>query len=145
MNWQSILLWIALTPAITSAQVALDWQTIDAGGGRGAGGAYTLVGTMGHVDAATLSGGTYSLAGGFSGGIVMQPPGPPALSINQTTSKIILSWPVSSVNYQLQENITLSITGPWSAAARPRTTNSGRIRVTIPLSSGSQFYRLKSE
>ena len=118
---------------------------IDAGGGRGAGGAYTLVGTMAHLDAGTLNGGTYSLAGGFSGGIAMQPPGSPALSINHTTAKIILSWPVSSVNYQLQENITLSITGPWSAVAPLRTTKSGRISVTIPFSAGSRFYRLKSE
>jgi len=145
MNWQRFLLWLALTPAIAAAQVALNWQTIDAGGGTRAGGGYTLVGTISHLDARMLNGGNYSLAGGFSGGIAMQPPGPPALSIKQTTSKMILSWPVSSVNYQLQESITLSIAGPWSADVRPRTTNSGRISVVITSSPGSRFYRLKSE
>ena len=145
MNWQGFLLWLALTPAIASAQVALNWQTLDAGGGTSAGGGYTVVGTMAHLDAGTLNGGTYSLAGGFAGGIAMQPPGPPVLSVIHTRAKIVLSWPVSSVNYQLQENITLSTAGPWSADVRPRTTNSGHISVTIPFSPGNRFYRLKSE
>ena len=145
MKWQRFLLWLALIPGIASAQAALEWQTIDAGGGTSTGGGYTFVGTIAHLEAGMLNGGTYSLAGGFSGGIAMQPPGSPTLSINHTTARIILSWPVSSVNYQVQENTTLTITGPWSAIAQTQTTNTGRIFVTIPSSPGSRFYRLKSQ
>ena len=145
MNWQRFLLSLALIPANASAQVTLDWQTIDAGGGTSAGGGYTLVSTIAPLDAATSSGGTYSLAGGFGGGIAVQTPGAPVLSTIYTRDKIVLSWPASSVNYQLQENVTLFPAGPWSAVTRTQTTNSGRISITIPFSPGSRFYRLKSE
>jgi hypothetical protein len=143
LNWKAFLLWLALTPGIASAQVALDWQTIDAGGSISRGGAYSLASTIGNPGAGTLNGGTYSLAGGFWGGIAVQTPDAPALSIDQTGANIVLSWPVSGVGFQLQENVTLSITGAWSVVAQSRTTNTGRIFVTIPFSSGSRFYRLE--
>ena len=43
----------------------LTWSTIDVGGGRSTGGAYTLEGTIGQPDAGLMSGGSYVLAGGF--------------------------------------------------------------------------------
>jgi hypothetical protein len=52
--------------ASTQAQLTLDWFTIDAGGhtfSTGAG--YSLGGTCGQPDAGTVSGSTYTLAGGF--------------------------------------------------------------------------------
>jgi len=46
---------------------AIAWWTIDGGGAMfSTGGAYSLGGTMGQADAAdVLSGGTYTLSGGF--------------------------------------------------------------------------------
>ena len=43
----------------------LDWSTVDGGGERSTGGTYTLEGTAGQHDAGGISGGTYSLYGGF--------------------------------------------------------------------------------
>jgi hypothetical protein len=55
--------------AQTGGGYDLTWSTIDAGGGGSAGGGYQLAGTLGQPDAgATLSGGAYSLSGGFWGG-----------------------------------------------------------------------------
>jgi hypothetical protein len=49
-----------------SAQYSLSWLTIDCGGVmQSAGGTYTLGGTIGQPDAGALSGGAYSLSGGF--------------------------------------------------------------------------------
>jgi hypothetical protein len=50
------------------------WFTIDAGGGRSAGGDYTLNGTIGQpeVDSPAI-GGDYSLTGGFWPGLAVQP------------------------------------------------------------------------
>jgi hypothetical protein len=45
----------------------LTWSTVDGGGGESSGSDYTLLGTVGQPDAARLSGGGYSLVGGFWG------------------------------------------------------------------------------
>lgn len=47
----------------------LTWSTIDGGGAMfSTGGGYSLGGTIGQPDAGLLSGGGYTLAGGFWGG-----------------------------------------------------------------------------
>jgi hypothetical protein len=51
----------------------LTWSTSDGGGGASSGGIYTLNGTIGQPDAgAALSGGGYTLVGGFWGGASIQ-------------------------------------------------------------------------
>jgi uncharacterized membrane protein len=42
--------------------------TVDGGGGKSSGGLYTIVGGIGQPDAGMLSGGDYTLGGGFWGG-----------------------------------------------------------------------------
>ena len=54
--------------AQTGGGYDLTWYTIDGGGGSSTGSGYQLSGTLGQPDAgATLSGGVYSLSGGFWG------------------------------------------------------------------------------
>lgn len=54
--------------AITHAQsYTITWGTVDGGGGTSTGGGYTLSGTIGQPDAGGLSGGSYTLIGGFWG------------------------------------------------------------------------------
>lgn len=49
---------------------AIDWHTIDGGGGTSTGGDFELSGTMGQHDASTtLTGGDWELAGGFWPGV----------------------------------------------------------------------------
>ncbi len=43
----------------------LTWNTFDGGGGSGAGGHFTLSGAAGQPDAGPMSGGVYTLDGGF--------------------------------------------------------------------------------
>ena len=70
----ALLLLIALTTSqsISSASAQsgggydLTWNSIDGGGGMfSTGGNYSLGGTIGQADAGTMSGGNYSLIGGF--------------------------------------------------------------------------------
>ncbi|HOZ38974.1 MAG TPA: hypothetical protein PLH64_09540 [Anaerolineaceae bacterium] len=50
----------------------LEWNTIDGGGGSlSTGGTYSVSGTAGQPDAGVMSGGEFSLAGGFWGGGVV--------------------------------------------------------------------------
>ncbi len=61
----AILLLLLAGVALASGTYELPWFTVDGGGGQSAGGGFTLVGTAGQADAGVLSGGTYTLAGGF--------------------------------------------------------------------------------
>ncbi|MBI5652527.1 MAG: hypothetical protein HZC40_19075 [Chloroflexi bacterium] len=57
-------------PARAVNSYAMDWWTVDGGGGQSAGGAYVLTGTIGQPDAGSASGGNYVLGGGFWHGVV---------------------------------------------------------------------------
>jgi len=46
---------------------SLDWFTFDGGGGTSSSGSYNVSGTIGQPDAGTLTGGAYTLLGGFWG------------------------------------------------------------------------------
>ena len=68
-----LLALLVLFPALALAQTGggydLAWSTMDGGGYTfSTGGSYSLVGTVGQADAGALSGGGYTLGGGFWGG-----------------------------------------------------------------------------
>jgi len=70
--WMLLAL-LALLPALARAQSGggydLTWSTIDGGGYTwSTGSGYSLGGTVGQPDAGVLSGGGYTLSGGFWGG-----------------------------------------------------------------------------
>jgi len=75
-----LLLLVALLSLLASVALAqsgggydLTWSTIDGGGTTWSeGGGYSLGGTVGQSDAGVLSGGGYTLAGGFWGGAVVR-------------------------------------------------------------------------
>jgi hypothetical protein len=54
------------TAAQTGDGYDLTWHTVDGGGATfSTGGSYSLGGTIGQADSGVMSGGAYSLAGGF--------------------------------------------------------------------------------
>lgn len=63
---------LALTSTAHAQTYDLTWNTVDGGGASSTGGVFELSGTIGQPDAGVLAGGTYTLTGGFWGGI----PGP---------------------------------------------------------------------
>jgi hypothetical protein len=93
----------------------------------------------------------------------------PSLSLARWNAPVIISWPVTGSNFQLQETTNLShpsflniswpesagsyqceestnlSSGSWSAIAQAAVTNDGQISVTIPTTTGSKFFRLKSQ
>lgn len=56
---------VQVVNAAPDAPYALDWYTMDGGGGLSSAGDYTLHGTIGQPDAGLVSGGDYVEAGGF--------------------------------------------------------------------------------
>ena len=57
---------ITVVASAVAPEYAVDWWTVDGGGGTVTGGRYVLRGTTGQPDAGVrLSGGAYGLGGGF--------------------------------------------------------------------------------
>lgn len=65
------LLAFVLGMCFVGQDFALDWYTIDGGGGSSArGGEFQLSGTVGQPEAGLMSGGAFTLAGGFWAGVL---------------------------------------------------------------------------
>jgi len=59
-------------PSAPHSGYDLSWYTIDGGGATSSsGGPYSLGGSIGQPDAGSLSGGSYQLAGGYWGGVLV--------------------------------------------------------------------------
>jgi hypothetical protein len=69
------------TPAL--AQPTIDWYTVDGGGGTSTGGPFVVSGTIGQPDAGVMSGGSFTLFGGFWGAAAAPPPPPCDPDVNQ--------------------------------------------------------------
>ena len=136
----TLLLLVASSPA---QQFALDWFTIDGGGGSSTGGVYGISGTIGQPDAGRLSGGKFTLDGGLWGIIAtVQTVSAPQLSIQLTaTNTVMVSWPSPSTAFNLQQNTNLT-TGIWVAPSESVGDN-GTIRfIIVNRLTGNRAYRL---
>jgi len=66
----ALLLSLLLSP-IQAQNIALDWWTIDGGGGTSTGGLFSVSGTIGQPDAGQLTGGNFTLSGAFWGMVAL--------------------------------------------------------------------------
>jgi hypothetical protein len=134
----AVILLFAFTAAF--AQFAINWHTIDGGGGTSTGGVYSVSGTIGQPDASptTMAGGNFSLTGGFWSLVAVQTPGAPTLKIVPAgPSQATISWtPDTGTNWVLQETLSLSSTA-WSNSSSG-STNPTVVPATLP----TKFYRL---
>src|SRR5438874_7624372 len=109
-NLLSVLAGALVLPVVANAQYAIDWLTLDGGGGTSSGGSFTLTGTIGQPDAGTLAGGNYTLDGGFWGGVfAVQQVGAPTLHIVQAGANVMISWTPATPGFVLQISTNLSI------------------------------------
>src|ERR1700722_4945451 len=120
----------------------LSWNVIAGGGGTSTGSNYTLSGTIGQPSAGPMSGGSYSLYGGFWGiSSAVQTPGSPFLTITSSGGNVNISWPAPSTGFVLQENPVVSSTN-WNAVSQATNVVNGTNVVTIPATGGNLFFRL---
>jgi hypothetical protein len=118
---------------------SINWHTIDGGGGTSTGGLYTVSGTIGQPDASAepMTGGQYSLTGGYWAIQVVQVPGAPLLSIIPAgPGQATISWEPDTPGYVLQETLGLSPTN-WMNSASGSTNP-----ITVPVPGDMKFYRL---
>jgi hypothetical protein len=136
----------ALTVCTTRAQsYSIGWFAIEGGGGTSTGGVFSVTGTIGQPDAgAAMSGGAFSVVGGFWSIFAVQTPGAPLLSIIRSGNIASISWPLPATDFVLDQTTTL--TGgpaPWSQVPFPYITNASTISITLPAGTGNSYYRLR--
>jgi hypothetical protein len=142
----SVLLIFALALSARGQSYSIDWYTIDGGGGTSTNGQYSLSGTIGQPDAnpQPMTGGNYSLTGGFWSLFAVQTPGAPLLSIFiSTTNTAVVYWPSPSTGFTLQQNTNLTTTN-WIAATNSVTDNGTSKFIIVSPPAGNRFYRLSN-
>jgi hypothetical protein len=130
------LVWLSL--AAHAQSYSIDWYKIAGGGGVSSNAPYQLSGTIGQQDASgQMSGGNYSVTGGFWSLIAIQTPGAPLLTITYSNNQVIVSWPASLTSWTLQTNGNLTTTN-WVNFTGPVFNNT----VTNSPPKGNLFFRL---
>ena len=117
---------------------SIDWYKVAGGGGTSTGGVYSVSGTIGQPDASgAMTGGNYSLTGGFWSLYAVQTPGAPLLTITYSGNQAIVSWPPSATGWTLQTNNNLAM-GSWGNYLGNVVNNSA----TNSPPKGNLFFRL---
>ena len=135
---------VLLTSGAAFAQYSIDWFKIAAGGGTSGGGNLALSGTIGQADAGgPLTGGTYSLTGGFWSLVtVVQEPNTSILTlVTNPNGSMTVRWPASFIVYVLQQSPDLT-PASW-ADSLYLVSDDGTFRsVTFVPNAGRCFFRL---
>ncbi|SRR5258705_9843296 len=127
--------------AASGQNFAINWFTIDGGGGDSGGGQYVLHGTIGQPDAGSMSGGGYFLVGGFWSGFQAES-SVPLLRIVRVGPNVMIAWPNPSTGFELQESSTLSGAVAWSNVGQGPMVVGDEKQVTVS-AAGNRFYRLR--
>ena len=130
---------LLFVPLALFAQLSINWQTIDGGGGTSSGGVYSLGGTIGQPDTGgPMTNGQFSVTGGFwTLPVAVQTADAPTLIIARAGPGLaMISWTPSTPGFVLQETFSLSPTN-WSTSPSGATNP-----ITVPSSLFTKFYRL---
>ena len=130
---------LATAPFAARAQgYSINWYKIAGGGGASSKGTYLVNGTIGQPDAGAASGGNFSVQGGFWAGVtVTSSNGVPTLLIQPATGGVTISWSPNTAGFVLEETVSLS-SPSWSPSPAGNP-------VTLSISSGAKFYRLRKQ
>lgn len=138
------VLMLALMVSTARAQYSIDWYKISGGGGASASGQYLVSGTIGQPDAGgPMTGGKFSLIGGFWSLCAVQTFGAPTLFIVRSDAGAILSWSATAGSFVLEQSTNLAATNGWSAVPATPVNENGFNFVTNGMASGNHFHRLR--
>lgn len=113
--------------SLRAQSFSIDSFTIAGGGGTSSGGVFSVSGTIGQPDAGAMSGGNYSLVGGFWGALPTLPPAPTVIEISVAPGLVYLRFNgIPGRTYDIER--ASSVTGPWPPNIQPFAT------ITMPLS-----------
>lgn len=135
---------LACSLPASAQNFSIDWFSIDGGGGTSAGGNFSLSGTIGQPDASVqpMTGGAFTLTGGFWSLFAVQTPDAPRLSIQRISeSSVRVMWPSPSAGFVLQQLSDLNATN-WVNAPQAVSDNGTNRFITVSPANGRRFYRL---
>ena len=128
---------LCLLAGLARGQNSIDWWTVDGGGGPSTGGVFTVSGTLGQPDAGVMSGGQFTLTGGFWAVPAVQTLAAPTLIITPAgPGQATLTWSPDTPVFHLQATGTLTPPA-WTNAPSGATHP-----VTVPTTGAMRFYRL---
>jgi hypothetical protein len=135
---------LLITLAAQAQNYSIDWYKVSGGGGSSTGGTYQVSGSIGRHDAGgPMTGGNFSLTGGFWALYAVQTPGASLLRIFLTpTNTAVVAWPYPSTGWNLQQNTNLATTN-WATPAQTVNNNGTINYIIVNPPSGNRFYRLK--
>ncbi len=140
----AVSLALACSLPVSAQNFSIDWFSIDGGGGTSAGGNFSLSGTIGQPDASVqpMTGGSFTLTGGFWSLFAVQTPDAPRLSIQRISgSSVRVVWPSPSAGFVLQQISDLNATN-WVNAPQSVSDNGTSQFITVSPANGRRFYRL---
>jgi hypothetical protein len=135
-------MWL-VTMAIHAQSYNINWYKVSGGGGTSTNGQYTISGTIGQQDASgAMTGGSYSLTGGFWALYAVQTPGAPTLYISHSGNAVTVYWQDVS-GWTLQQNNNLTVPAGWAGSSGVTTSNgTNYLNLTSP--TGDLFFRLSN-
>ena len=89
-----------------------------------------------------MTGGNYSLTGGFWALYAVQTLGAPLLTITQSGNTIKVLWPYPSTGWTLQQNANLALVNGWSASGGVANDGVNNF-ITVNPPTGNLFFRLQ--
>ncbi len=140
----TLLVMLPLTTWLAWGEFKLNWATVDGGGGASTGGVFTVHGTIGQPDTGAMSGGNFSLTGGFWSLLSVVPSeGAPLLALYRTpTNSLAVTWPSPSAGWTLQQNTSGLDAIHWSNVTIGIQDDGQRRIFLISPPTGNRFYRL---
>jgi hypothetical protein len=129
---------------VRAQDFSIDWFTIDGGGGTSIGGEFSLSGTIGQPDASAqpMTGGDFSLTGGFWSLFAVQGTNAPLLTIQLVSANSAkVSWPSPSTGFVLQQNTDFA-TANWVTVPGSVIDNGTTKSVIVNSTGGRHFFRM---
>ncbi len=142
-TWIFVSLLGLLVVRANAQSYSINKFAIAGGGGTSTSGVYAVSGTIGQHDASgPMTGGNFSVTGGFWSMYAVQTPGAPVLNIKLTTTNTAqVYWPTPSTGFSLQVNTNLTTTN-WVTPAEIVTDNGTIKFIIVNPPTGQRFYRL---
>jgi hypothetical protein len=118
---------------------------LHSGGGTSRGGDYEIKGSIGIVDRRpTLQSQEYALAGGVVALVTaVQTPDAPVLHLSlSATNTVLLSWEATITDFVLEQSSDANGSA-WTSVETATVTVGANQNVSLPLTAGNKFFRLR--
>ena len=121
--------------------LGIDWFTIEGGGGSSSGGGFAISGSTGQPDATgALTGGNFSLTGGFWSGV--ETAGTPRLTIYLASlNRVVVSWPSPSTGFLLEQTAAPARSS-WLTPPETIMDDGTNKFIIVHPATGNRFFRL---